>query len=92
MNRAQKRIQHLLNQAAAIVSDRPRLADRYAELAWKIKLKANTPLTKQQKLHICRQCQSYLAAGDQTIRLKNGVMTRTCPTCNNHARITYSTD
>ncbi len=63
-------------------------ADRYVEMAWKIKLKFRIRLTSYQKRLFCRKCLKFLADGKTgRYRTLNKQLVITCLSCKETKRI-----
>lgn len=90
---AYERIEKLLNLAEEFFEDRPELAHRYVELAWKIKLRYNIRLSKDLKLKFCRKCRSLLVPSETCrVRLQSSRpphLAVTCLECGYVRRISY---
>jgi len=62
-------------------------ADRYVEMAWKIKLKFRLKLTDYQKRLFCRKCLKFLADGKTgRYRTEDKQLVITCLKCGNARR------
>ncbi|MCK4551032.1 MAG: ribonuclease P [Candidatus Aenigmarchaeota archaeon] len=90
---ANERIDILFSQAdVEFNNNRPDLSNRYVEIARKIGMKYNTPLTKHKRL-FCKKCGHYLKPGaNARIRLDSEKKTirMTCLDCGNLTRFGYS--
>jgi len=85
---ARDNIEELFRQAEETFDSSSKLADRYVELALKIRDKAKVKLTKDEKRRFCKKCHSYLKPGNNcTARVKNKVLLLHCKTCDNIRRI-----
>jgi len=60
---AVQRIEKLMEMAEKIASENINLANRYAELTFKIAMRAKVRLPREYKLRICRKCKGYLLPG-----------------------------
>jgi RNase P subunit RPR2 len=89
---AQQRITKLFDEARRAADQSQERANRYVRIAWSIKLRTNETLTAEQRLAFCKTCKQYIRPAEHRIRLRNGVLTRTCPHCNTHRRIPYGTN
>ena len=80
---AEERIEILLKHA----NDRTRrgdfdLARRYVEIAGKIAMKCNVRFKKEQKIKICKKCNSYLLPSiTSRVRVYKGRVIITCLNC-----------
>ena len=89
---AKERVEKLFSLAekAAIDSDMEH-ANRYIEMAWKIKLKFRLRLSKEQKRLFCKKCLSFLADGKTgSYRTENKQLVIRCNNCENVTRIPLS--
>ncbi|MEM5798391.1 MAG: RNAase P [Candidatus Aenigmatarchaeota archaeon] len=64
---AQERIEKLFSLAQK--EKNHELANRYARLIWRLCLRYNIRLGKEQKRRICRRCQAWLVPG-RTARIR----------------------
>lgn len=72
----------LLREAERVHGEDPELADRYAELAWKLKLRHRVDLPERWKRFVCRRCRSFLAPGEGgRFRVRRGRLVVTCLDC-----------
>jgi len=63
-------------------------ADRYVQLAWKIKLKFQLPLKREYSRLFCRRCGRFLVDGKTGLyRTKNGFLKIKCLNCGTIKRI-----
>ncbi|MFP4006077.1 MAG: ribonuclease P protein component 4 [Candidatus Hadarchaeia archaeon] len=90
---ARERVKKLLNSAQEIHGDNPALADRYVDLAWKIKTKCNLRLGDSLKRKFCRKCRSVWIPG-KTCRFRISSkrpphLVITCEECGYIKRIPY---
>lgn len=90
---ARERIEKLLSLASDIHEERPELADRYVELAWRIKTRCNLRLPDRLKRKFCRKCRS-LWIPDKTCRVRTRSsrpphLIITCLKCGYIKRIPY---
>lgn len=90
---AMERVESLLDFASSIYKKRPDLANRYAELAWKIKTRYNLVLPRSLKMRLCRKCQTFWVPGETCrVRLRSSRPSRiviTCLNCGHKRRIPY---
>jgi len=90
---AVERIEKLLNFATLVYNEKPKLAHRYAELAWNIKTRYNLELASELKNKLCRKCQSFWLPGETCrVRLRSSRSPRiviTCLNCGYKKRIPY---
>jgi len=88
---AYERIHILFTLAKQIVHERPELAERYAEIARKIAMKARVHLPKEFRLLICRRCKRFILPGVSCrVRVqprREPHVTITCLHCGHHMRI-----
>lgn len=69
---AKQRIDRLMKMAEELSLKDIDLADRYAELAFRIAMRAKVRLPKKYKLRICRKCRKYLLPGiTASIRIRS---------------------
>ena len=69
---ARQRIDRLMGMAERVSLKDISLADRYAELAFKIAMRARVRLPRKYKLRICRKCRKYLLPGvTASIRIRS---------------------
>jgi ribonuclease P protein subunit RPR2 len=79
---AEKRIEQLLKEAEANKKNHPERSDRYAELAYKLKLKYKIKLCPELKRRICKKCHHYMIPGKTcSIRIHNSKIIYTCKNC-----------
>lgn len=79
---ALERVEKLINMATSVFEERPELAHRYVELAWKIKTSYNLRLPKELKLKFCRKCQSLWVPSETCrFRLRSSRIVITCLEC-----------
>jgi ribonuclease P protein subunit RPR2 len=86
---AKERIDRLFSLAekAATAGDLER-ADRYVEMAWRIKLKFRARLSSAQKRLFCRKCLKFLADSKRgRYRTIKGVLEVKCLSCGETRRI-----
>lgn len=86
---AKERIDRLFSLAekAAAAGDLKR-ADRYVEMAWRIKLKFRARLTNYQKRLFCRKCLKFLADGKTgKYRTEKGNLVIRCLGCGDVQRV-----
>ena len=86
---AKERVDKLFDLAEkAAVDGEPERADRYIEMAWKIKLKFRLKLTKEQKRLFCRKCLKFLLEGKTgRYRTQEGTLIIECLNCGEIQRI-----
>jgi len=60
---ALRRIRRLFELALAVVKEEPELADRYAELARRIAMRARVRLPPEYKRLICKRCKRLIVPG-----------------------------
>jgi len=89
-NLAEKRIERLLKLAGEVFRQYPERADRYVELAWKIKTRYNVRLPSHLKRKFCRKCLSFWVPGFSCrVRLHSGRVNITCLRCGRVVRLPY---
>lgn len=87
---AAERIERLFELADAIFSRRPELADRYVQLAWRLKTKYGLKLRRALKRKFCRKCRSFWKPGVSCrVRTQSGRVVMTCLRCGNITRLPY---
>jgi ribonuclease P protein subunit RPR2 len=84
---ARERIEILFDEAEKARKDGPDLAKRYVQLAKKIGMRYNVRIPKHLKRKYCKYCYSMLPAEGR--RLKNGIVTIKCLSCNKTIRYPY---
>ncbi|MBS3815392.1 MAG: ribonuclease P [Hadesarchaea archaeon] len=90
---ALQRVEILLNRASEVLKKRPKLAHRYAEIAWKLKKRHNLEFPERLKRKICRKCQSFWVP-DVTCRVRTQSsrpphVVITCLECGYKKRVPY---
>ncbi|HLD10476.1 MAG TPA: ribonuclease P [Candidatus Nanoarchaeia archaeon] len=65
----------------------PDYEKRYLELSLKISQKTKTPIPKELKRKICKNCLILLNSRNSTQRIRNKVLTINCKNCNKTKRI-----
>jgi len=84
---AEERINILLKEAEKVYSEHPERSHRYAELAYKIKLKHQIKLSSELKKRLCKKCRKFMVPGiNSRIRIHNSRLIYTCLECNNIQR------
>ena len=79
---ARENIEELFRQAEENFREYPQLSKRYVVLARKIGMKNRIRFTKEEKMHFCKKCSSYLMNGKNSrIRLERGNLVLTCLDC-----------
>jgi ribonuclease P protein subunit RPR2 len=71
----------------AAVDGEPETADRYIEMAWKIKLKFRLKLKPEQKRLFCRKCLKFLAGDSGSFRTESKELVISCKNCGDVQRI-----
>lgn len=85
---AERRIASLFEEAKK--TECKDLQDRYVEIAWNLKLRANASFTPTQKLRYCKRCGSYLTPGQNLrTRLNKPVVSKRCLECGDTSRYRY---
>jgi ribonuclease P protein subunit RPR2 len=86
---AKERVDKLFKEAEkAAASGDLESANRYVEMAWKIKLKFKIKLTNYQKRIFCKKCLKFLLAGKTgTYRTENKQLIIHCLGCDDVKRI-----
>ena len=84
---ATQRIRELFNQADAVFSSNPALANRYVQLARKIAMRFKIRLAKKYKRKFCKHCYTYLAGANSRIRIQNRKVVIFCVSCKKFTRI-----
>jgi len=81
---ASQRIERLLELAEKCFSEDEDKSHRYAELAWKIKLKSRINIPKKWRRRICRNCKRFLKPGPKNnckIRIYRSKVIIKCMEC-----------
>jgi ribonuclease P protein subunit RPR2 len=79
---AKERVDLLFSMAEkAAASGELETADRYVQMAWKIKLKFRVRLSSYQKRLFCRKCLKFLAGTTGRYRTIKGVLKIKCLNC-----------
>ena len=77
----------LFDQAEKSFGEDPKIANRHIRVALNIRSKFKLSLTKDQKSHFCKECNSFLMPGKNCIvRTKNKMMLYHCKECGNIRR------
>jgi ribonuclease P protein subunit RPR2 len=86
---ARERVEKLFAMAEkAAVEGNLDMADRYIQMAWKIKLKFRLRLTREQKRLFCRKCLKFLAEGKTgRYRTEKGTLVIECLNCGDVQRV-----
>lgn len=80
-------MERLFEEAMRIHEKDPDLADRYAELAWRIKLKHRVDLPPRWKGSVCRKCHSFMVPGSSSrVRVRRGMVVTRCLRCGDTRR------
>jgi ribonuclease P protein subunit RPR2 len=81
---AKERIDYLFLQANNIFSKNSSLANRYVQIALKLRDRCKVTITKKQKAMFCKACKHFLVPGVNCIvRLKNKALVYHCKACGN---------
>ncbi len=87
---AAERMERLLGLAEETFKQRPKLADRYVRLAWKLKTRYNLKLPSHLKRKFCRKCFSFWKPGASCrVRVQSGRVVVTCLQCGRVTRLPY---
>ena len=87
---AAERVERLFELAEGVFGRRPELADRYVELAWRLKTRYNVKLPARLKRKFCRECLSFWKPGVSCrVRVQPGRVTLTCLKCGRIMRLPY---
>jgi ribonuclease P protein subunit RPR2 len=79
---ARERIEILLRLARKVMVEDPDLARRYVKLAWRIGMKCNVRMRREEKLYLCRKCYTLLIPGvNCRVRVRAEAGTKTVITC-----------
>ncbi len=83
-----ERVERLFELAEVASGGRPDLADRYVQLAWKLKTRYNLRLPRELGMKFCRKCRSFWRPGASCrVRIKSGVVIITCLRCGRIKRL-----
>jgi ribonuclease P protein subunit RPR2 len=75
-------VEKLLEMAYEVYKDDPKLADRYAYIAYRIILSKKLRLPKNKKVLICRNCTKILIPGKTaSLRIYKNFITYKCLNC-----------
>lgn len=78
---ARERVARLVELAErALVAGRPDRAQRYGEIAWRVKTRyqlRGTPIDARR----CRACGAFLSAATSHVRIRDGIRITTCLAC-----------
>ncbi|MEM2300192.1 MAG: ribonuclease P protein component 4 [Candidatus Hadarchaeales archaeon] len=87
---ALERIERLLDLAEEIYESNPQLAERYVQLAWKIKTRYTIRFSKILKRRFCKKCFSIWIPGKTVrVRIKRGIIIWSCLSCGRVYRIPF---
>jgi ribonuclease P protein subunit RPR2 len=87
---AAERIQRLFELADEMSGKNRELADRYVQLAWRIKTRYNVKLPSHLKRKFCRKCLSFWKPGASCrVRVQSGRVIVTCLRCGHVTRLPY---
>ncbi len=87
---AAERMERLFELADEIFDGRPELADRYVQLAWRLKTRYNVRPPARLKRKFCRKCLSFWKPGASCrVRIQSGRVTITCLKCGYIVRLPY---
>ena len=87
---ARERIQILFGEAEKSAKEEPQLAKRYIQLARKIGMRYNVRIPRDLKRKFCKHCHAFLRFGvNARLKLKNGVVTIKCFSCNKTTHYPY---
>ena len=87
---AEERIVLLLDSAEQNFKTHPDRTQRYVSLARLIGMRYRVRLTRDQKRKFCKHCYQYLVPGNNCrVRIKGGVVLRTCFVCGKQSRYPY---
>ena len=87
---AAERMERLFELAEGVFGGRPELADRYVQLAWRLKTRYNVKLPARLKRKFCRKCLSFWKPGVSCrVRVQSGRVTITCLKCGRIVRLPY---
>jgi len=88
---AMQRIRKLFDLARKKIRDDPELAQRYAQIARKIAMRAKLRLPAEYRHHICRHCKSFIYPGvNCRVRVqqrREPHMAVTCQVCGETMRV-----
>lgn len=79
---ARERMEILLGLARKLIVKDPELSRRYVKLAWRIGMKSNVRMRREEKLYLCRKCYTLLVPGvNCRVRVRAEAGTKTVITC-----------
>jgi len=75
-------MERLLEAAELVFDEDSERAHRYAEIAWRLKLKSRVDLPERWKRSVCRSCQGFLVPGRSArLRVRRGRVVTKCLRC-----------
>lgn len=84
---ALERITILFNEADAVFTRDPDLANTYVRMVRRIAMKVNLRIPRSLKRKFCKHCYTYLKPGKNCrVRIRNKMVVYTCFNCNNYMR------
>lgn len=87
---AAERVERLFELAEQIFGKHPELADRYVQLAWRLKTRYNLKLPPRLKRKFCRKCLAFFRPSISCrVRVRSGCMVITCLRCGHTTRLPY---
>lgn len=87
---SRQRIERLFSLAEEEHGAHPERSNRYVEIARRICSRMRVRMPRHLKARFCRHCGSYLPPSARRVRLKDGVITKTCIRCGRQLRRPYS--
>lgn len=85
-----ERIERLFELAEGAFKGHPELANRYVELAWRLKTRYNLKLPPYLKRKFCKKCLSFWKPGVSCrVRVQSGCVVMTCLCCGRVARLPH---
>jgi ribonuclease P protein subunit RPR2 len=82
-------MERLFVLADAVHPEHPERSDRYVQIARRISTRTRVRMPRRLKHLFCSHCGSYLPPGKMRVRLLQGVLTSTCPSCGWQMRQPY---
>ena len=87
---ASERIEYLLKLGKKTLKSQPKMAQRYAEIANKIRQKFKIRPKSEQKRLICKSCKKLIVPGvNCRVRIKGKTISYYCFECRNFTRLGY---
>ena len=80
---ARERVRILLDESEnALVNGERELSNRYGTLARRVAMRYKVRMPKGVKMLYCKSCGNYIGGSKSRVRLRRGMIVRTCGNCN----------